>query len=141
MALLMNRWPRKINSCRRGWLSRGFTLIEILVVLAIVALLLTLALPRYFQSIDSSKEAILRENLRIVRETIDKYYGDKGRYPESLEELVEKKYFRALPVDPLTDSDASWIVIPPSDGAEGAVFDIKSGAPGNDANNKPYREW
>jgi len=74
---------------------RGFTLIELIVVMAIVSLLLTLALPRYFQSIDTSKETVLKENLRTVRETIDKFYGDTGRYPESLEELVERKYLRA----------------------------------------------
>lgn len=120
---------------------RGFTLIEILVVLAIVALLLTLSLPRYFQSIDHSKESVLRENLRIVRETIDKYYGDTGRYPENLEELVEKKYLRALPADPITNSAASWATIPPDGTAEGAVYDIKSGAPGSGSNGTPYSEW
>jgi general secretion pathway protein G len=84
---------------------RGFTLIELLVVLSIIALLLTLAVPRYFHSIDTSKEAVLSENLHIVRETIDKFYGDKGRYPESLEELVSERYLRALPHDPVTGSD------------------------------------
>ena len=115
----------------------AFTLIELLVVLAIVALMLTLAVPRYFQSIDASKEVILAENLRIMRETIDKYYGDTGRYPESLEELVEKKYLRALPVDPVTESSTTWILVPPDDPATGSIYDIQSGAPGTARNGTP----
>jgi len=119
---------------------RGFTLIELLVVLAIVALLLTLAVPRYFQSIDSTKETILIENLRITRETIDKFYGDTGRYPESLEDLVEKKYLRAIPADPITDSMTTWIIVPPDDTSKGNVYSIKSGASGNTKEGKPFSE-
>lgn len=121
--------------------DRGFTLIEILVVLAIVALLLTLALPRYFQSIDYSKESVLRENLRTVRDTIDKYYGDTGQYPESLDELVEKKYLRAAPVDPVTNSTTTWTIISPEEPADGSVYDIKSGAPGSGSDGTPYSAW
>ncbi|MGZ3236692.1 MAG: type II secretion system protein [Burkholderiaceae bacterium] len=119
----------------------GFTLIELLVVLAIVALLLTLAMPRYFQSIDTSKDAILRDNLRITRDTIDKFYGDTGRYPKSLDELVEKKYLRALPLDPITDSTATWVIVPPDDTDKGNVYSIKSGAPGNTKDGKPYADF
>jgi general secretion pathway protein G len=119
----------------------GFTLIELLVVLAIVALLLTLAMPRYFQSIDSSKETILRDNLRTTRDTIDKFYGDTGRYPKSLDELVEKKYLRALPLDPITDSTATWVIVPPDDADKGNVYSIKSGAPGNSKDGKPYADF
>jgi general secretion pathway protein G len=118
----------------------GFTLIELLVVLAIVALLLTLAVPRYFHSIDASKETVLIENLRTTRETIDKFYGDTGRYPDSLEELVERKYLRALPVDPLTESTTTWIVVPPDDTDKGKVFSIKSGAPGQSRNGRPFAD-
>ena len=118
----------------------GFTLIELLVVLAIVALLLTLSFPRYFQSIDSAKEAILLDNLRITRQTIDKFYGDTGRYPKSLDELVDKKYLRALPVDPITDSAATWIIVPPDDTEKGKVYNLKSGAPGNNKDGKPYAD-
>ncbi len=120
--------------------ARGFTLIELLVVLAIVALMLMLAVPRYFPSIDASKEKILAENLRNVRETIDHYYGDTGRFPDSLEQLVEKKYLRALPIDPVTDSSTTWIVVPPEDGTKGGVADIKSGAPGSDRDGKPFSD-
>lgn len=119
----------------------GFTLIELLVVLGIIALLLSLAVPRYFPSFDKAKETVLADNLRNTRATIDQFYGDTGQYPESLEQLVTKKYLRALPVDPVTDSDSSWIVIAPEDDARGKVSDIRSGAPGNDRSGKPYAEW
>lgn len=121
--------------------KRGFTLIELLVVLGIVALMLTLAVPRYFPSIDKSKEVVLADNLRNVRAVIDQYYGDTGRYPDTLDQLVEKKYLRALPVDPITESSVTWIVVAPEDGSKGGVYNIKSGAPGNDRAGKPYVEW
>jgi general secretion pathway protein G len=122
-------------------LRAGFTLIELLVVLAIVALLLTLAVPRYFPSIDNAKEVILADNLRNTRAIIDQYYADTGRYPDSLEQLVEKKYLRNMPVDPVTDSSSTWILVPPEDGSKGGIYTIKSGAPGNDRSGKPYAEW
>jgi len=121
--------------------SKGFTLIELLVVLGIVALMLTLAVPRYFPSIDKSKEVVLADNLRNLRAVIDQYYGDTGRYPDTLDQLVEKKYLRELPVDPVTDSAGTWIIIPPEDGSKGGVYNIRSGAPGNDRSGKPYSEW
>lgn len=121
--------------------NKGFTLIELLVVLGIIALLLTLAVPRYFPSVDSARETILADNLRNTRATIDQYFGDTGRYPETLDQLVEKKYLRALPVDPITESSTSWILIAPAEGSKGGVADLKSGAPGNDRHGKPYAEW
>lgn len=123
---------------RRG----GFTLIELLVVLAIVALLLSLAMPRYFPSIDKSREIILADNLRNLRAVIDQFYGDTGRYPESLQQLVDKHYLRALPVDPLTDSDATWVLdTPPQETGQQGIRDIHSGASGNDRDGKPYADW
>lgn len=121
--------------------ARGFTLIELLVVLGIVALMLTLAVPRYFPSIDKAKETILAENLRNTRATIDQFYGDTGRYPESLEELVDKKYLRAVPLDPVADSSAAWILVAPPEGARGSLYGIHSGAPGNDRAGRPYADW
>jgi general secretion pathway protein G len=118
----------------------GFTLIELLVVLSIIALLASLAVPRYFQSIDTAKEAILADNLKIVRDTIDKFYADTGRYPQSLDEMVEKKYLRALPVDPITESTTTWVISAPDSGAKGNVYNINSGAPGADRNGKPFSE-
>ena len=117
---------------------RGFTLIELLVVMAVVALLLTIALPRYFQSIDVSKETVLVENLRVTRDAIDKFYSDTGRYPESLEELVEKKYLRSVPYDPIVESSERWVIAPPPGDLKGNVYDLRSGAPGAARNGKPF---
>lgn len=122
--------------------GQGFTLIELLVVLSIIALLLTLAVPRYFNSIDVSKEAVLRENLHLVRETIDKFYADKGRYPESLDELVSEKYLRSLPYDPITGSSSTWqLIAPDSAGVEGRIYNLKSGAAGAARDGQPFAEW
>ena len=120
---------------------RGFTLIELLIVLGIVALLLTLAGPRFFPSVDKSKETILLENLRNTRIVIDQYRADTGRYPDSLEQLVEKKYLREIPYDPLTESRESWVVQPPEEGEQGEVYNLHSGAPGNGRDGRPYAEW
>jgi general secretion pathway protein G len=130
-----------VKPMRRLRQVRGFTLIELLVVLGIVALLLTLAVPRFFPSIDSAKETILADNLRNTRAVIDQFYSDTGRYPESLDQLVEKKYLKALPFDPIADSSSSWILVPPEDSLAGGVATIKSGAPGNDRKGKPYADW
>ncbi len=117
-------------------------MIELLVVLAIMALMLTIAVPRYLQHLERSKEAVLRENLNLTRSVIDRFYGDKGRYPKSLDELVDLRYLRALPVDPLTESAETWVIVPvPGDGATDGVYDLRSGAPGEDANGRPYGEW
>jgi len=122
--------------------KRGFTLIELLVVLGIVALLLTLAVPRFFPSVDKTKETILLDNLRNTRAVIDQYHADTGRYPDSLDQLVEKKYLARLPFDPVAESDAAWVIVPPeADGEPGAVFDVRSGAPGNGRDGRPYAEW
>jgi general secretion pathway protein G len=121
--------------------TRGFTLIELLVVLGIVALLLTLAAPRFFPKVDSTKETILAENLRNTRAVIDQFHDDTGRYPDSLQQLVEKKYLAGLPFDPIADSDSAWLVVPPDGGDKGGVYDIRSGAPGTGRNGKPYAEW
>jgi general secretion pathway protein G len=123
--------------------SAAFTLIELLVVFAILALLVSLAVPRYFTHIERAKEATLKQDLSVMRDAIDKFYGDKGRYPDTLEELVEAKYIRSIPVDPITESATTWTVVPPpSDAnAKGEVYDVKSGAEGTGAGDKPYADW
>jgi general secretion pathway protein G len=119
----------------------GFTLIELLVVMAIIATLLTLAMPRYFHSTDRAKEAVLKQNLAQMRESIDKFYGDRGRYPESLEDLVARKYLRKVPPDPITDSTATWLTVPPDEAGRGGVFDVKSGAAGIGLDGSAYDKW
>jgi len=122
-----------------GAAKAGFTLIELLVVLAIVAMLLTLAAPRYFHGVDRSKEVVLENNLSRLRATIDEFYGDTGRYPDSLEQLVEMRYLRTLPVDPVTESTTTWILIPPQkQNDQGKIYNVKSGAQGNNSQGKPY---
>jgi general secretion pathway protein G len=118
----------------------GFTLIELLVVLAIVSTLLLMVAPRYLHQVDASKEAVLRDNLRAVRLVLDRFYGDTGRYPESLDELVEKRYLRSLPVDPITESPDTWRVVPAPDGYRGSVYDIRSGAPGVASDGKRFED-
>ncbi len=109
-------------------MRKGFTLIELLVVLAVVATLLTLAVPRYFGSIDRSKEAVLKENLYQMREAISRYHADKGKYPETLETLAADRYLRSVPLDPMTESSATWIVIAHPDPQKTGVYDVKSGS-------------
>jgi len=120
---------------------KGFTLIELLVVLAVSATLLSIAVPRYYSSIDRSKEAVLKENLYQVRDAIGKYYADRGKYPESLAALATDKYLRKLPLDPITDSDATWIVVPPEDPQKGGVFDVRSGAQGKGLDGTEFSTW
>ncbi|MDM0078181.1 type II secretion system protein [Variovorax sp. J2P1-59] len=113
--------------------QRGFTLIELLVVMSIIATLLSVALPRYFGSLERAKEATLKQSLVVMRDVIGQYYADKGRYPEQLEDLATQRYLREVPVDPITGSRDTWqIVRPPSDGANsgGNVYDVRSGAEG-----------
>ena len=125
---------RKLN-------NKGFTLIELLAVMVIIALLLTIATPKYFGSVDRSRESVLRQDLATMREALDKYYGDTGQYPDALEDLTKKKYLRSIPRDPITDSDTTWVIIAPTNDAKGAVYDVKSGASGNGANGTAYADW
>ncbi|MEK6663607.1 MAG: prepilin-type N-terminal cleavage/methylation domain-containing protein [Pseudomonadota bacterium] len=121
--------------------GEGFTLVELLVVLAIIALLVSIAAPRYFNSVEKSKEVVLKQDLSTMRDALDKYYGDTGKYPDSLDDLVTKKYLRKLPVDPITDSVVTWVIVPPEDVEKGGVFDVHSGAPGNARDGTPYSSW
>jgi general secretion pathway protein G len=122
-------------------MRRGFTLIELLVVLAIVAVLLTLVAPRYWGKLDTAKEAVLRENLRVTRDVIGKFHGDTGRFPESLDELVAAKYLASRPLDPITESSNTWVVDAPPEGYRGVVYDIRSGAAGTGRDGTPYAQW
>ncbi|MCW5233102.1 prepilin-type N-terminal cleavage/methylation domain-containing protein [Verminephrobacter eiseniae] len=119
-------------------ISKGFTLIEMLVVMSVLALLLTIALPQYFGSLGKSKDVALQENLRILRVVIDQFHADKGRFPATLQELVDEKYLRAVPVDPVTQSSASWILTPARNRDDSGVEDVRSGAPGSSQDGVAY---
>jgi general secretion pathway protein G len=121
--------------------ANGFTLIELLTVMTIIAILLTIAVPRYFNSIDRSKEVTLRQDLNVMRDAIDKFYGDTGALPETLDELVTKKYLRAIPADPMTESAATWQIVPPPDPKKTGVHDVKSGAPGKALDGSNFQDW
>jgi general secretion pathway protein G len=125
----------------RNGKKTGFTLVELLVVLSILALLLTLAVPRYFKGIERAKEATLKHDLNAMRESIDKFYADTGAYPESLDDLVKREYIRQLPVDPITEKDDTWLIVPPEPPLNGTVFDVHSGAKGNAKDGSKYSDW
>ncbi len=119
----------------------GFTLIELLVVMVIISTLLTIAVPRYFNSVERSKETVLRQDLALMREALDKYYGDNGKYPDMLEDLVKRKYLRSVPADPITGSSKTWLVVAPDSVEKGGVYDVRSGAPGSARDGSEYRYW
>ncbi|HYA65208.1 MAG TPA: prepilin-type N-terminal cleavage/methylation domain-containing protein [Burkholderiaceae bacterium] len=144
---------------------RAFTLIELLVVLAIVALLLTIAAPRYIQHVERARETALRSSLKVMRDAIDKFQGDQGRWPQNLDELVARSYLKAIPVDPITEKRDTWMALSESDllamaaNSPGAptnsavasanvpvqsgagMADIRSGASGNGTDGTPYQQW
>jgi prepilin-type N-terminal cleavage/methylation domain-containing protein len=126
---------------RRG--PKGFTLIELIVVMAIVALLTSLAAPRYFVSLERAREASLRSSLRTMREAIDHFAADRGRYPESVVELVRARYLRELPEDPITSRRDSWVPLaaPPDSALSGQTADVRSGAAGRGRDGSLYADW
>lgn len=121
--------------------NKGFTLIELMVVMAVIATLMTIAMPRYFNSLENSKETTLRQSLAVMREALDQYYGDTGRYPESIEQLVEQRYLRSLPIDPITERNDLWLTVSPPDGVAGGVADVKSGAGNQASDGSLYAHW
>lgn len=119
----------------------AFTLVELLVVMAIIASLLTIAVPRYLNSVEKSREAVLRANLALTRQMLDQYFEDNGKYPDGLDTLVSNKYLRSVPQDPITGTSASWVIVPPAAADNGGVADVRSGAPGNGLDGSAYGEW
>src|SRR2546421_1532210 len=126
---------------RRARADCGFTLIELLIVMAIIGTLLTIAVPRYFHSLQHARETVLRQDLSILREAIDKYYADLGQYPETLPALAEKHYVRSLPVDPFTKLADSWTVVPSEDPEHPGVRDLHSGAADLATDGTPVASW
>jgi general secretion pathway protein G len=108
--------------------NRGFTLIELLIVMAIIGTLLSIAVPRYFRSLQHARETVLKQDLMILREAIDKYYADLNLYPETLPALAEKRYIRAVPVDPFTKLADTWTLVPSDDPDHAGIRDVHSGA-------------
>ena len=114
--------------------NSGFTLVELMVVLTVIALLLSVVVPDYVGRMKRAEEAVLQENLAVMRDALDKHFADAGRYPETLDDLVSKRYLRSIPKDPFTQSTATWVAVPPADPKKGGVFDIHSAAKG-------YERW
>jgi len=119
--------------------ARGFTVIELLVVLAALALLLSLAAPQYMRHLDAARDIALKENLRQMRDAIDKFHADQSRYPAVLQELVDRRYLRRVPEDPMTNRVDSWVVVPPPAGQ--GVYDVRSGAQGPSRDGSAYATW
>ena len=130
-----------IGGIAGGRARRGFTLIELLVVMSIIALLLAIAVPRYMGRLQGAKETALRQTLSVTREALDKFYADTGKYPDDLAALVTAKYLRSLPVDPITDSTTTWVIVPAEDADKGVVYDLHSGAEGKGRDGTPFKEW
>jgi general secretion pathway protein G len=126
--------------------ANGFTLLELIVVMALIGLLVGIAVPAYRDATRRAREAVLREDLQRMRKAIDEYHTDQGEYPPALEDLVAAGYLRALPQDPITESDATWVVeYAPWEMVEAGqiagVFNVRSGAEGEGLNGVPYSEW
>jgi general secretion pathway protein G len=124
----------------------GWTLIELLVVITLIMLLASLSLAQYRNSITRAKEATLRAQLFIMRDAIDQYYADKGKYPDSIQALVSEQYLREVPRDPFTDSRDTWQTVPAepdpgSTSASAGIFDIKSGSDLVGLDGSRYADW
>jgi general secretion pathway protein G len=136
---------RQRADAARGW-RRGFTLIELMVVMAIISIMLTIALPIYQKSLIRAKESVLRNNLFTIRNMIDEYTIDKQTAPQSLQDLVSEGYLRQIPQDPITGSDSTWKIImedTPTGGGNNppGIFDVKSGSDKTSLEGTPYSEW
>ena len=138
--MFVRRLKAHWNKCVRSTGNRGFTLVELLLVLFVVALLASLVAPVVTGTIQRARESSLKEDLHVMRKALDDFYTDNGRYPESLKQLVEKRYLRKIPVDPLTDKATTWIEVKGED-KDAGIMDVRSGAEEKAADGVPYRDW
>lgn len=136
----MKLFHRIFRKIRQGG-EKGFTLIELMVVVAIVGILVTLAEPSYRIATTKAKEAALKRDLYVLRDTIDQYHADQGRYPAALADLVDKGYLRAIPNDPFTNASNTWVEIYVSEGEESGIYDVHSGSDIIGTNGTTYNEW
>ena len=129
------------TACHPSWAERGFTLIELLIVMAIIGTLLSIAVPRYFRSVEHARETVLKQDLSILREAIDKYDSDLNQLPEKLSDLVDHRYIRALPVDPFTKLADTWTTVPSEDPDHAGIRDVHSGAEAMARDGTPVASW
>jgi len=131
---------------RTGATDAGWTLIELLVVISLIMILSSIALASYRNSVTHAKEAALRSDLFLMRDAIDQYYADKGKYPDSLDTLVAENYLRAVPKDPFTNQTTTWQTVqadptPGSVSASAGIYDVKSGATETSTDGSRYGDW
>jgi general secretion pathway protein G len=152
MVTVMETFLRKRAGSGRRRRDEGFTLLELIIVVAVIGILATIVMPKLLHTPDRAKEAVLRTDLRTFRDVIDQYYADKGKYPESLDALVEDQYLRAIPVDPMTKSADTWVTVleePKLDAApvesdeeaQPGIMDVHSGSEQTGSDGRPYSEW
>jgi general secretion pathway protein G len=121
--------------------TRGFTLIELLIVMAIIGTLLSIAVPRYFRTLEHARETVLRQDLTLLREALDKYYADLNEYPDTLEKIATRRYLRSVPVDPFTRVAESWVPQLSEDPDHPGIVDVHSGAADLAADGTAVATW
>jgi general secretion pathway protein G len=149
-----SHFPTPLPSPRGSRLAArsGFTLIEILIVISIIGILITLAQPSFQRAVTAAREATLKENLFVLRDVIDQFYADNGKYPASLSDLTEKGYIRRIPKDPTTGSAETWVLVPATSeqtgqqttspqGQQSGIFDVKSGSEAVSSDGSRYSDW